>query len=499
MLDLGRAAITGELPPELGHLLNLRILRIVRELRGEGGLTGGIPPELGNLTSLEELDLSANQLTGGIPPELGNLANLRSLNLGGNRLTGEIPEELGELPELEQLFLMGVSNRYGEVTNQLSGCVPRNFSNRSRFALVAGNLPFCPLPAASMSPKADHEALLVFYEAMGRPRDQLANWGSDAPLSRWTGVTTNGEGRVTALRLGSMGIEGSLPPALGDLSELTVLVLGNAFNTPSGSENVWTSQIPPELGYLSELEELDLAYSWGLEGEIPRELGKLLQLETLHLAANRLEGEIPSELGNLSRLDVLTLGGNQFTGELPPELGQLANLTILTLGGPDLTGCVPDSLRNVSRIQASLPFCQEQAAADRDAEDLARSTREALVALHHATGGPDWTESEGWLSESPVGEWFGVTVDGDGQVTGIRLFWNNLRGQLPPELSDVTTLRELYLYGNELTGAVPAELGSLTGLRELYINQNGFSGCVPSTLREQLDMDHSDLGGLPFC
>ena len=502
-LDLGRATITGELPPELGQLRNLRLLRIIGEPPGDAGLTGGIPPELGNLTSLEELDLSANQLTGGIPPELGNLANLKRLSLAGNRLTGEIPQELGELPELEHLFLMSVSNRYIEATNQLSGCVPRNFLNRSRFSLAAGNLPFCPLPAASMSPKTDREALLVFYEAMGRPRDQLLNWGSDAPLSRWAGVTTNAEGRVTELRLGGMGIEGNLPPVLGDLSELQALVLGNKIHTPNRSENVWISQIPPELGYLSELEELDLDYSRSLAGEIPRELGKLLKLDKLLLAGNELEGEIPSELGNLSRLEHLTLAGNLFTGELPPELGKLANLTLLTLSGQYLTGCVPDSLRNALQVQGSslgsLQFCQEQAAADRDAEDLARSTREALVALHHATGGPDWTESDGWLSESPVGEWFGVTVDRDGQVTGIRLFWNNLRGQLPPGLGDVTTLRELYLYGNELTGGVPAELGSLTSLRELYINQNQLSGCVPSSLREQLDMDNSDLGGLPFC
>ena len=478
-LDLGRATITGELPPELGQLRNLRLLRIIGEPPGDAGLTGGIPPEL------------------------GNLANLKRLSLAGNRLTGEIPQELGELPELEHLFLMSVSNRYIEVTNQLSGCVPRNFLNRSRFSLAAGNLPFCPLPAASMSPKTDREALLVFYEAMGRPRDQLLNWGSDAPLSRWAGVTTNAEGRVTELRLGGMGIEGNLPPVLGDLSELQALVLGNKIHTPNRSENVWISQIPPELGYLSELEELDLDYSRGLAGEIPRELGKLLKLDKLLLAGNELEGEIPSELGNLSRLEHLTLAGNLFTGELPPELGQLANLTLLTLSGQYLTGCVPDSLRNALQVQGSslgsLQFCQEQAAADRDAKDLARSTREALVALYHATGGPDWTESENWLSESPVGEWFGVTVDRDGQVTGIRLFWNNLRGQLPPGLGDVTTLRELYLYGNELTGGVPAELGSLTSLRELYINQNQLSGCVPSSLREQLDMDNSDLGGLPFC
>ena len=92
-----------------------------------------------------------------------------------------------------------------------------------------------------------------------------------------------------------------------------------------------------------------------------------------------------------------------------------------------------------------------------------------------------------------------MTVDGEGQVTGLRLFWNNLRGQLPPELGVLTSLWEPYLYGNQLTGSVPAELGSLTSLRELYINQNDLAGCIPSALRGQLDLDNSDLGGLRCC
>ena len=480
VLDLSHATITGELPPELGQLRNLRVLRVRGEPHGKSRLTGGIPPELGNLVSLEELILTDNQLTGSIPAELGKLGSLRALSLEGNRLAGEIPQDLGELTELESLRLMRVSNRYGEVTNRLSGCLPRGLLDRSLLVLEAGNLPFCPLPAGSTSPRTDREVLLAFYEAMGRPsEDKLANWGSDVPLNRWTGVTTNAEGRVTELRLGGMGIWGRLPPALGDLSELKALVLGNKFNTSYRSLNAWDSWIPPEFGYLSELEELDLAHSRGLAGEIPRDLGKLLKLEKLLLAGNQLEGEIPSELGNLSKLDILTLDVRDFTG------------------------CVPDSLRNALQVQASqmgsLQFCQEQAAADREAGDLARSTQEALAALYHATGGPDWTEHDNWLSESPIGEWFGVTVDSDGQVTGIRLFWNNLRGQLPPGLGDLTALEELYLYGNELTGAVPTELGSLTSLRELYINQNELTGCVPSTLRGQLDLDNSDLGGLRFC
>ena len=503
VLNLSGSEVTGELPPELSELPNLRVLRIVGEPYVSSGLTGGILPGLAHVVSLEELDLRNNELTGSIPSELGDLVNLRELILQGNRLTGEIPQELADLPELKTLLLVHPSTSSLEATNRFTGCLARGFLDRSSLVLRLGNLPFCPLPAGSMSPRTDREALLALYESMDRPRgDEWDSWNSDAPLNRWTGVTTDAEGRVTELRLGEMGIDGVLPPAVGDLNKLRILILGNRFDTPSRSLNSWRERIPPELGYLTELEELNLASSgWG--GGIPRELGKLLKLERLLLAGNALRGEIPPELGNLSRLELLALIDNRLTGEVPSEQGQLTNLTLLYLGGRDLTGSVPDSLRNQLDLQRShmgaLPFCQEQAAADRDAEALARRTREALVALYDDAGGPGWTENDNWSSDSPVAEWFGVTVDGDGRVTGLRLFWNNLRGQLPPELGDLTSLRELYLYGDELSGPVPAELGSLIGLRELYINQNNLTGCIPSALREQLDLDNSDLGGLRFC
>ena len=52
-------------------------------------MTGEIPPELGGLSNLRELDsFGGNQLTGEIPPELGGLSNLTGLWLWSNQLTG---------------------------------------------------------------------------------------------------------------------------------------------------------------------------------------------------------------------------------------------------------------------------------------------------------------------------------------------------------------------------------------------------------------------------
>ena len=140
-LDLSKNQLTGEIPPELGKLTNLARLSL-----SNSNLTGEIPPELQELINLESLILDFNQLTGEIPPELGKLANLESLYLNGNKLTGEIPPELGNLTNLVQLslsdnFLTGeIPPELGRLENlrqlyledlYLKGCIPPELSQKT--------------------------------------------------------------------------------------------------------------------------------------------------------------------------------------------------------------------------------------------------------------------------------------------------------------------------------------------------------------------------------
>ena len=88
----------------------------------------------------------------------------------------------------------------------------------------------------------------------------------------------------------------------------------------------------------------------GLRGSIPAELGELTNLRYLRLSSygphvsDGLTGSIPPELGNLTNLTHLNLGGNHLTGSIPPELGNLTNLTSLDLDYNDLTGSIPSEL-----------------------------------------------------------------------------------------------------------------------------------------------------------
>ena len=99
--------------------------------------------------------------------------------------------------------------------------------------------------------------------------------------------------------------------------------------------------------------------------------------------------------------------------------------------------------------------------------------REALVAFYNATNGEFWARRQNWLSNAPIGTWYGVTTNASGRVAELNLSENQLAGEIPSELGNLASLQELYLSKNRLVGEIPAVLGSLASLQELSLWGNG--------------------------
>ena len=113
------AGLTGQIPPEIGNLVNLTILSLV----DNPSFTGPIPVEIANLVNLTHLNLNNNNLIGDLPSTLGYLTDIESetgmyklthLNLSNNQLTGD----LYRIRELASLIHLDLSN------NQLTGDIP---------------------------------------------------------------------------------------------------------------------------------------------------------------------------------------------------------------------------------------------------------------------------------------------------------------------------------------------------------------------------------------
>ena len=417
--------------------------RVTQLLLRENNLNGPIPAAVGNLTGLVRLDFQGNQLSGTIPSSLSNLAGLEILLLYGNRFTGTIPSSLGNLSDLVELNLS---------SNDLTGVIPPGLGRLTKLTYLSlrSNGLTGPIP----SELGDMSSLRSLY---------LYDNQLDGPIPPNLKNLSNLEG----LLLHDNQLSRPVPAWLGNLSRLRSLNL---------RINGFTGGIPPELGRLSNLIYLNLR-SNDLTGPVPTELGNLSNLEQLYLYENQLSGEIPDSLGRLSNLTRINLRDNQLTGEIPAELGNLTKLELIRLAGNQLTGCVPTGLRNVAINDFSslaLSFCGETPTAATD--------RAALVALYDTTGGTNWTDNTNWRGNSSIGEWYGVTTNDDGRVTELRLHQNNLSGQIPAALGNLSNLEVLLLLDNGLTGPIPPALGSLSNVRIFYLYQNQLMGDMPSSL-----------------
>ena len=291
----------------------------------------------------------------------------------------------------------------------------------------------------------DRQVLEFLYRAWnGDNWSDRTNWLSDAPLSDWAGVRTDGNGRVDYLFLRDRNLEGRIPASIGLLDRLFILDL-------SGNS---------------------------LHGPIPPELGSLTRLRDLSLGDNDLSGPLPAELGDLAGLRYLYLRGTNLSGPIPDTFARLA-LERFYFGNTWL--CVPPSLNEW--------FARLEDADERVPCVPATADRDVLVALFEATGGINWDRNDNWLSDLGISTWHGVKVNDDGYVTEIGLPFNNLAGSLPAALGDLAHIERLSLYGNELTGEIPPELGRLTSLRDLALSSNGLTGSIPRELGNLVNVD----------
>jgi len=174
------------------------------------------------------------------------------------------------------------------------------------------------VPASpAMAQSTDRDALIALYNSTdGDNWTNKTNWLLDN-VCTWYGVTCEGN-RVKTLILSANQLSGTIPPEIGNLTNLQELTL---------SRNQLSGPIPPEIGNLTNLTKLDLS-SNQLSGAIPPEMGNLDNLQTLVLLNNQLSGPIPPEMGNL---------GNPRFGSQPVEWSAAARNRQLDQHGRSLS------------------------------------------------------------------------------------------------------------------------------------------------------------------
>ena len=197
---------------------------------------------------------------------------------------------------------------------------------------------------------------------------------------------------------------------------------------------------------------------------------------------------------------VLTAVGQtaQLTAEVRNQAGRvMEGVPVAWLSG-DTTVAVVDSAGLVTAVgggAVTVTARAGEASGDAHVTVAIDFDRAVLVALYDATDGPNWVDNTNWLTDAPLGEWYGVDTDASGRVVRLGLSgrWDNeaqeavrhgLKGEIPAELGGLAELQGLYLDRNELTGGIPPELGGLANLQRLILGNNQLTGEIPPELGE---------------
>ncbi|GAK59691.1 receptor protein kinase [Candidatus Vecturithrix granuli] len=336
--------------------------------------------------------------------------------------------------------------------------------------------------SVSQIPQTECNALVALYDSTnGEAWTNHTGWKETTTPCSWYGVTCSG-GSVTQLSLERNNLIGNLPPEVGNLTNLRSLTL---------TRNELSGSIPPALGNLVHLTYLALGDN-SFSGSIPPELGNLAGLQQLDLSYNQLSGHIPTELGNLSQLRTLILSINRFSGEIPAQLGNLTNLTGLWISyNPALFGSLPITLAQLSRLNnfdfkytqlcepADNPFQNWLSTIDQlgrtqqcsptictSVTEIPQIECNILTTLYQQTNGDAWSNRNDWLTTTMPCSWFGVSCDG-GHISNISLPDNQLQGEFPSEIGDLTYLQTLVVNDNSLSGSLPGRLTNLAHLQTL--------------------------------
>ncbi len=124
----------------------------------------------------------------------------------------------------------------------------------------------------------------------------------------------------------------------------------------------------------------------------------------------------------------------------------------------------------------------------RDPQEVNRD-RAALMDLYNALGGDNWAVNTNWGSDKPLTEWHGVEGPRDtGKIERIDLYMNNMAGEIPASLANLTDLVDINLANNNISGPLPATLGTLPKLKYLAVFGNRMSGKIPASVTQNADL-----------
>ncbi|KAI3808939.1 hypothetical protein L1987_24902 [Smallanthus sonchifolius] len=338
----------------------------------------------------------------------------------------------------------------------------------------------------------DRRALLQFKHGLIDEADRLASWvGEKSDCCKWDGIlcdnitghvhkihlpgkcdfddstTKEYEERLRGdispsilyLNLSRSKFGGTIPPQVGNLTELRILCLGSYYDDDTGeyeSTSIVNMQWLLSLRLLRHLDmsgvDLTQATDWF---QVINTLPSLVQL---HLSSCQLRDIYPYVASvNLTFLSSLDLSRNKINKKLMPRwIFSITSLVSLDLSGCGLHDLIPSSINSFYNLTS--------------------------LKLLHISGNKFMSSSLALKGLSSIG----------GNLISLGMSSCGISSPTLDSIHNLTSLLSLDLWGNQLTQKIPKSLGNLCNLRD--INMGGICWSIEAAcLKKQLNYSASCL------
>ncbi|XP_073101357.1 receptor-like protein EIX1 [Elaeis guineensis] len=306
-----------------------------------------------------------------------------------------------------------------------------------------------------------------------------------APIPKFIGSLVH----LEYLNLSYADFSGSIPPQLGNLSNLHFLdISGSDYFSYYGRASLrvdslrWLSNIPflhsldlsgvnlskaanwlHEINILSSLSDLCLSYTDLPVASASISHVNLTSLTMLDLSWNyHLNATIPHWLFNISSLMHLDLYGCDLSDSLLFAMGDLHNLKFLDLSHNQIIREISPNLANLSHLEHL----------DLSWNKISGQTWRSIENLHNLM--------ELDLSYNLITRDFFQNLGNLSHLEHLRMASNKICGEIPISIKNLRNLVELDLsYNRNISGEIPEFIGNLIHLQALYLSINNISGEIP--------------------
>jgi len=449
---------------------------------------------------LHHLDISFNRLVGKLPPKIGELEVLEILRLNGNRMDGDLPKRLSECLQLRELDLRG--NRFGsilsydqdgteiltETENYAQSMEVLSECKKLEILLLDGN-PIRWIGKMSaiediqveMNSNVDPSKFIDFPVLKIFSMSYRLSTGNQKPMIfRITNIT----GTLTELNLSFCGLEILPNNFFTKLTGIERLILdGNRLRElPYFSSSVRVHQ--KEIRQIGPFRMRHLSVYYNHLMALPDDIGELVELEYLDVRSNHLK-TLPDSIWQCGKLRSINATSNQLE-QFPIPINDENDSTSVNTGMTETT-LVPRRQRRMTSnisIQAFPPLSFSLLAlfvADNHlTEDLCLALffMPNLIVLNASYN--DIADITSWLDCAPPTP-----------LVDQAYSYKNVGVQIPA--SWYSHLQELYLSGNNIA-TLPGEIEKLRNLSWLFLDNNKLS-TIPGEVAKLNKLCAFDVGG----